>query len=242
MVHTLPDYTTKWRMATIFANIDDAELAARLGSIDTFDRRGNVVWMDDFEASTLKWKAITHGDNAAVALSAASAYSGAQSMALTAGEGATGYAYGHRYITTSIAGKIGLDLCFTVDSATKTLTFWLIYNYGNYDYRGELIYYPATDKLVLTDSAGTEQDVFTSRPLYEDSLCYHHLKLVIDSSTLKYVRVLLNEHSFDASAYSLYPASVAGTTHMRVGLQHVSDHAAVKTIYIDNVIITQNEP
>ena len=46
MVHTLPDYSTKYRMTNVFGNIDHSELAARLGSPSTFDRRGNIIFMD----------------------------------------------------------------------------------------------------------------------------------------------------------------------------------------------------
>ncbi len=48
MVHTLPDYTSKWKMLKLSANVDNAELAARINGINTFDRRGNVLYIEDF--------------------------------------------------------------------------------------------------------------------------------------------------------------------------------------------------
>ena len=68
MVHTLPDYTTKYKTAIVFGNLDHAELAARLGSIDIYDRRGAVIDLDNFEAPYMRWIGETLGGGGNVTL------------------------------------------------------------------------------------------------------------------------------------------------------------------------------
>ena len=55
MAHGHPDYGGAAPLATVYTLQDLAELAARLGSIDVFDRRGNVLLLDDFESGIKKW-------------------------------------------------------------------------------------------------------------------------------------------------------------------------------------------
>ncbi|GAH58675.1 unnamed protein product, partial [marine sediment metagenome] len=53
MVHTLPDYSTKYKMTNLFGNLDNSELAARIKPLSMLDRAGHLIWYDDFEADTL---------------------------------------------------------------------------------------------------------------------------------------------------------------------------------------------
>ncbi|MFH1593720.1 MAG: hypothetical protein ABID09_03365, partial [Candidatus Omnitrophota bacterium] len=92
MAHTNPDYTSKGKLNTITASTDNAELAVRLGSVVTFDRRGNVIFIDDFEGATLFWTTGGAGVGNVEALTAAWGKSGSQSCELTAGAGAAGQA------------------------------------------------------------------------------------------------------------------------------------------------------
>ena len=82
MVHTLPPWTSKYRLVKIFANVDVAELVVRLGSPVSFDRRGNVVLIDDFAASVIKWSYPGYGTGNGHELSTAWAKSGSQSLKL----------------------------------------------------------------------------------------------------------------------------------------------------------------
>ena len=72
--------------------VSNAELAARLGSPDTFDRRGDVLWMDDFE-SGLKWRTSLLGTGSLIDLTATMAASGGKCCRLVTGSANNDYAY-----------------------------------------------------------------------------------------------------------------------------------------------------
>ena len=68
MAGETPDYGRLSAQATVFPVTDLGELAARLGSIVSHDRRGDVIWLDGFEDGLDKWQPTTSGSGAAVDL------------------------------------------------------------------------------------------------------------------------------------------------------------------------------
>lgn len=242
MSHTLPDYTTKYRMATVFGQIDNSELAARIGSVNTFDRRGNVVFIDDFEGSTLFWESATSGTDADVSIVADRGKLGSQSCKLTAGDGATGQAYIYRLLGAQVLGKLGIESSFTIDSDTTRVDLELRYYDGINYHSGMVRYVKASDKFQIWDTTLGYVDVLTSYSLDFLNTAFHTMKLVIDIDTKKYVRLLVNNQSIDLSAYTLKEYADATKTSIRFGIYHVSAEASAAPIWVDNIIITQNEP
>jgi len=229
-------------MVRIFGNIDDAELAARLGSINTFDRRGNVVWMDDFEGPVLKWNTSTNGDNAAVALSTTWPKQGSQCCKLTAGEGAAGNAAILRYINLYSLGCVGLEVSFTVDAATTAVDIQFRYYDGDNSQNGYMRIIPGTQTIQYVNALGAWADILTDINLYDDGTTYNTLKLVINTRTIEFVRVLYNERSASMAGLGLRQGVGAIAPTLYAIITHASIAAAVKSIYVDNVILTQNEP
>ena len=87
MPRGLPDYGMYQSVALAAGMADMGELAARLGSINVYDRRGWTFWQDDFEAPVLRWDAsFGRGGNRPI-LSSAFAYMGGQSALLSCGAG-----------------------------------------------------------------------------------------------------------------------------------------------------------
>jgi len=228
-------------MATIFEQIDSGELAARLGSINTFDRRGATVWMDDFESSTLKWIIGTFGDNAAVVISADTAMTGDSCCKLTAGEGANGLGAITRYIHPKILGKIGFEFSFTVDDDTKTVQGSIYHFDGTNEYISLVTYDHANSQLIYTDEDLGPVPLAVGYTLEDLLDTFHTMKIVIDSSTRRPVRLMVDENPYDLSPYTARIQGGAGGERIQLAITHISDHASVKSIYVDNVILTQNE-
>ncbi len=112
MTHTLPDYTTKYKMTNIFSNIDTAELAVRLGSGVIYDRRGNVVDYDDFEHGSLKWDNDFTAHAGTVAVSTDTARSGGKSLKIVTANAVADRMNIYRYVTPTFNTNIGMELSF----------------------------------------------------------------------------------------------------------------------------------
>lgn len=239
--HTLPDGTTKYKMSSIFGQIDKGELAARLHSPVKYDRRGNVVFIDNFEGSTLQWETGGGGTNHVEAISTGNARDGSQSCILTAGAGVLGQAYITKHIGIINPGKIGLEVSFTLDAATTLfdLAFW--YYDGANVHRGYVRYDPSKTKWEYFNSGGTRTDLATGVKLRTANSPWHTCKLVLDTDTDKYSRFLYNDVEISMEGIDIYMTTDTDDPMIMIEIIHLCTDAAVKSIYVDNVILTQNE-
>ena len=242
MVHTLPDYTTKYKIAAIFSMIDVAELAARLGSINTYDRRGNVMFMEDFEGGTLFWNTEGVGTGNSAALSTVWAKSGSQSCALTAGAGALGQSYIYRDLLVKVIGNIGLESSFTVDPDTSYVFMSLRYYNGAGYVEGGIRYDNANNKIQYLNSGNTYTDLITNLKINTQTKQFSTWKMVLDLSNSEYERVMVNDEDVDMDGIDLKSVVAANSKYIMIRIRHDSSHADAKTIYVDDVILTQNEP
>lgn len=221
--------------------IGNAELAVRLGSIDTYDKRGNVLLMDAFDSPTLKWVVGTNGTGSAVAISTNAAVQGDSSCQLTSGSNGLRSASIIKYIHPQISGKLGAEFSFTIFTNTETITLNFNHSDGTTDYIHVITYDKVNSKLKYTGSGGTF-DIATGYVLEDGFTTFHTMKLVIDSSTKKPVRLLVNEQSFDLTGYAPSTQGAGSDAWLSMSITHISAVGVVNSIYIDNVIITQNEP
>jgi len=230
-------------MTKIFGQIDTGELAARLGSPVTFDRRGNVIWYDDFEGDTLLWEVTGESVGSSAVLDNSWAVKGSQCAKITVGAALPRTETMFRTIPIPQFGKIGYEIALTFDPDIKYIS--LIYSY----YDGTDVYNPyiridnTNDKLQYFDIDTGYTDFDDLPTLKDDTKLFNYFKIVADLATGKYIRLIINENVWDMSAYSFDVTGSLGTApHLYFGVGLISDTAAVYFLRADNVIITQNEP
>ena len=218
-----------------FHQVGNAELACRLGSIDTFDKRGNVILMDDFDCSTLKWIKSYSGADSDVYISNDYAVQGSCSCKLISGV-ASAPAGIVKYIHPQILGRIGMEFSFTVDSDTNSVSVNAVYSDGSNEYTYVLTYNHVSNNIII-NGVTVNDSAFILESGY---VTFHTFKFVFDTNNHKPVRLLINEYDFDISNTAV---TVAGSSnsYLKMSVTHIST-GLVDPIYIDNVIITQNEP
>lgn len=222
------------------------ELAVRLGSIVSFDRRGKVVWLDNFEDNINKWKLFAGvGANNAFALSTDKARNGAKSAKITVGDAANAYIIIGRYLPYPKLGKMGFEYSFTVNSDIKyiVLSFGLFTTTQVTDFK--VRYLPQTKVLEYLARIGVP-DVWTQFAsgvsLMVDVL-FHTWKLIGDASKSYFSELVLNEKKYDLSAYKpaiTYGVDFAPSMFLTMGIYNnaAGDHS----IYVDDAIVTMEEP
>jgi len=222
--------------------VGNAELAARLGSINTFDRRGDVIFIEDFEGPVLTWQTATNVDGSAARLSAAWPQRGSQCVELLCGAGAGASAGIWKYVPPSILGGVGLELSFTVDPGTTKYEILFIYYDGTNYHRAYVRYLTATDKFQYLAPGPLWTDAFTNLSLEDTYGTYHTIKIVMDTSINEWVRFQCDRHSINLAGVGLTTLESDIQDCLTCFIGHYSDHVAAKTAYVDNVIFTQNEP
>lgn len=242
MVHGAPDWGVFQAMSTLYGVHDMGELAARLGSIVTYDRRGNVAWLDDFEDNINKWAQSTSGNGAAAALSTDKARSGAKSAKLTTGDvignatkltGAIGLSV--------VANKIGFELSF-ISHADVRIKLHLIMVNGGVVIQAGMRYDPAGTAIQYYDSAAAWIDLVTDVTLVTSTV-WHTMKIVLDTSDDgAYVRALINNRAPNIAGIAPYKAVLPLHNQLYFTVTAEALAAANNSIYVDDAIITQNEP
>ncbi len=240
MPHGYPDWGGATPVATVYNLQDLAELAARLGSIDTFDRRGNVIAFDDFESGIEQWRRSGAG---AYSIDWDSKYAktGGFSCRITTDSG--WQATISKYIGFPVLSKIGVEFSFSYTQNWQYLYLEVLLQDGVSAFYTGIRYNAATKMWQYRATDGSYQDIpgssFTLSPMVEE---FDTVKLVIDFSTGKYSRLLINSQVFDLSALSFYQYAAVLTPVMNVSITVKALPGELAIGNIDDVIVTQNEP
>ncbi len=242
MAHGQPDWGVTAGAVTTYQLSDMGELAARLGSPDTYDRRGEIVFQDDFEGGLVKWNQSPFSGGSRIALDFTRARSGS-ACALVRGSGVAGDG-GELQATLHPLPLSGYGVEATIQpvGGLQYATLRIIHWSG-----GSLRYYECRINAVnntLERRAGlaTWIVVATIPTPATVPVSWHTLKLVMDAAANKYVRVLYDDASYDISGGSVHSAAAANPGYLDVRLQATTSGVAPGGAYFDDAIITANEP
>jgi hypothetical protein len=241
MAHGTPDWGVTAGGATVYQLTDMAELAVRLGSIVTFDRRGDVVFLDSFEDGFAHWLTDKAGAGSLVALSRATARHNGLSARLVGGTGAAAWAQIIFQGPRPVLAGLGVEYSFNPISTIGILTLLLYLYDGTNRTLYEVHWDDATNSLRYRDANWVLQTFATNVDLLADVALFHTWKLVVNAEDQEYARLILNGSTYDLSgiparvtADSRFPSlSAVVTVNGRAG--------GTSTVYIDDVILTQNE-
>lgn len=242
MAHTQADYSTKYREANVYGNIDNAELAARINPISLMDRAGHVIWYDNFEADNKKWYTDPQGTGAEAVISAGRSHFGNHAMKLVAGSDGLKYAAMFKRLDWLPSGKIGMEYFFNIDAESDTMLFRLeIYN-GTRHLRANCIIDFDLDKITITTEDIGSKTIVTGADFFIGERRFHYIKMVVDPTTAMYDRMIFQGTTYDISAYTIDDVGASGKWYIRPNIHHYGDAGENAVCYIDNVVITMDEP
>jgi len=233
------DSTDAWgRMLSI----GNAELAARLGSAVKYDRRGQAIFIEDFENGWAQWRSYTQGVGAAAELTPTTASHGGYCAKLTGGSTLGRYSFLRFTRGILPVGRVGIEMSFALPGAVDFLIFSLTYYTMTSRYSAKMYFVYADKELQIDDADAGMVAVGTAYVSEEDLHVFNTIKLVTDLTTGQYVRLLYNQQEIDISAYGpsvegyLYPNRVS----LDVGVY--SRNGENDVMYLDDVIFTMAEP
>jgi len=237
-----PDYGM-YATTQLIASISDmGELAARLGSPDTYDRRGNILFLEDFEDDILGWITETSGAGASVSCSAEHKLRGSCSMKLVAGSTLSRYAKALVRLSPVIASRFGMEIAVTLDTNMESWEAWNNCYTGIYRITAGIKFDRVLNKLYVLTTADTWYEVsIPFSPLFSPHLFYFS-KLVFDISKLTYIRQINANYSYDFSAIPLSVIPDATPPSGESYVKLVSQAGFNATVYLDSCIMTYNEP
>lgn len=226
-----------------------AELAARLGSIARYDRRGEAILLDSFEDSAASWVLVLGAAGSAGTRTTASSRSGGYAYQLTTAAVLNDSVALQRFIAPHTLARFGCEASFTLASTLDDGAPAAQYVYldisvfdGTNVHNGGMRINGADGQVAVLTTGGTYSNVGSALNMYARSVVYHTAKLVIDVSTNLYARLFIDGQSLPVSTVALSTAASATRPIVRAVLTLQTRAAAAISNRWDDVILTQNEP
>lgn len=222
--------------------VGNAELAARLGSPISYDRRGQVLFTERFDHGLSMWSYDYDGAGAGVSLSPEFYTSGGYSLKLIAGTDVAGFA-SVDYIRGLFPGaRAGLGLYFSVLGNPSAVDVFLgRYDGTNHD-QAAMRYVVSTSTIKLLTTGSVWTTLTSEAPIIAGVAIFNYFKLVADIGSGYYVRVMLNEYEYNASAIPILRAPAGLAPSASLHIEVTSGGGATSGIYVDDVALTTQEP
>jgi len=221
-------------------SIGPAEQAIRSQFPYVYNKSGNVIYWDDFESPTVKPGLVAAGAGSCNRTADKSLF-GDFSMKFVTGAVVGNGCSADYYLNNFRAGKLGVLASFMTNAVQVEYMLTLDYSDGVTNHVGRIkvdvsdgkVYYgyPATNIYLGTVSWYTSGSVDLFMPM----------KLVVDFDNGVFDTLYIARNEIDMSSIDLYSTGSTVKQHMQAEVAAQTKAASSNTVYIDNVVITDNE-
>lgn len=245
MPHGYPDWGRDDITEQLYGLPDMAELAARLKSINTHDRHGHVIWMDDFEGGTEAWVLQGTGIGNAQAWSPLAHRSGGFSVQHICGDDGTMLSEMFHRLPIPVLSRLGFEVAWVYAAHTTFMRLYF-YVFDGTNYRAFQVRYDiVNDTWQYFNGAVAPPawaDLAPTQELYTFHSFFHVTKLVVDAVNGEYVRLISDDRTYDLTG--LFPPLVGSgfAPHIFPWIAFTGTAGYNPICYVDDVIITQHEP
>jgi hypothetical protein len=240
MPHAGPDWGTYAPVSTIYSLQDLGELAARLGSIDTFDRRGNVIYIENFESGLGLWGISGTTPGYSGRWCPDFHRSGGFCVELNTAAAAGAAVDIEGYLPYPSKSRLGIELHFNHTARVAKAEFLIEVYDGVNLYEAYIQLVGSTWQYWGDDHAwhnlSPTTDLMTNQ-------IFHAFKLVFDLTTGKFVRLIVDTTIFDLSTHNIYKTGSSNAPCIYFIYEITSSiFAQAAYAWLDDLILTQNEP
>jgi len=242
MPRGLPDDSNIVKFGPTWSLTDHAELAARLGSIVTFDRLGTVIDLETFVKGRSRWEDTIWGVGGGVCLSNYRSQVDGVSLKLTSGTGVTPAVQAVWMLPYPELTRLGFEAAYAF-TGTLNLAYhaFLVFKGAHYAYfalRWNLV----TGVIEYRDAApGWVATGVNIIPAGENHL-FNKVKLVANSLTEEYERLVVNDTGYSLKGRYAEQVGAADDPHIQAWSQVWGDGLANMIAYVDGCIFTETEP
>jgi len=242
LVHGAPDNYQVQQKSTTFRLDDMAESVIRLKGLMSIDRLGEVITFEDYSNGFGQGSISVNGAGSSYNIDSVYFMSNGFSLHLIAGSDGITNAHHTLELPYHVLSKFGLECWFYPHQTPNYIWFGLdVYDSINRHY-GLIEIDILNNILRLYLSPGEYVDVDTNFKVTSGYYLWYPIKLVIDPINDKYVKIVTHEQTYNINSYSLY-------TQANIAVPYISADCGIKgndgdndDMYVDRIIITQNEP
>ena len=242
MPHGLPDWGLVGPRQTAYGLDDVGEAVARLASPDVWDRRGDVILIDDFRNGLNAGSYTPTGGNSGYGLVNDPVLSPPYALRLTTGNEALDRMNAVWYIVPRVQTSYGFEVWFTIAEESSPYYFDLNYYDGVDRHHASIRITVAPFAVHYLDQGGVYRPIAVTPVAWASDVVFHVLKLVADMQGDMYERLIFDGNTYGLSTYAVRVTNVPTNPHVNGTIVIYGDEAHIDDSYIDRVILTQNEP
>lgn len=242
MAHGTQDYANVRPKITTYTLSDMAELAERLGAVQSIDRLGDVVFIDNFEDGLCKWYTAIDSLDSTVGITGDVAEHGGFSFKVHLVNDDVAFVQLIKYLTYPIPSLVGLEFNTTLNQDMSSYTVYMDFFTGVLLIRFILEIDRSSGTISVLDSHGDWQVVVSDYNALCVNYVFHRFKLVIDLPNLTYIKLVTTKGVVDLRSIGVKTYSDTSLAHLRIMFLMGGSVSAAIDIYLDSVIVTQNEP
>lgn len=242
MAHGTPDWAVTSGARTVFQLTDLAEHAVRLGSIDSYERAGDVLALEDFENGLGGVEALYFAEDARVELTTAVRRSGLFGVRMVGA--ADGLSASSITKAVPFAGRsnFGVEVSFYLGGGIGYL-YWIL---SLLDGANESAYQVRWDD--LNERLEYYNEIYgwtafaTGVDLAEGAALFHTAKLVLASEETEYLRFRLDDTTYSLAGVAAAQVANPALPLLAASVWLYGRAGANNSVVVDDLIITQNEP
>ncbi|GAI19278.1 unnamed protein product, partial [marine sediment metagenome] len=152
------------------------------------------------------------------------------------------WAHAYRGYPYPYPSRMGFEISFIYGESLKSIEMWNDIFDGSDYYKAYVRFQPATNRWQYWSSGGAWVNLDPAYDLKQLDRIFHTIKLVVDMTTGKYVHLIVNDHTFDMSTLDMRKTGMIVTHRLYTAFRIDADRDDYAYTYIDDFIITTNEP
>lgn len=242
MPHGTPDWGLVGPKSTTYGLDDLGELAVRLGSPHLYDRRGDTLLLTDFHNGIGAWENTSVDGNHSVHLYTGHSRQGSYSVQLYPGAGPNFDCALIFEVAPPVSSALGMEISFSLDGMTRYIDLEIKYYNGVRYYHAILRYDNATNRVMYWNDTGNWTVLAMGVVLDGSEQPIHVMKLVVDMATQEYIRCIIDNTTYLMTGLRMHNVGPIPSILVMFYINLTTMGAAIGEIYVDNIIITQNEP
>lgn len=220
--------------------IGTSELAARLGSLVSWDWRGNVYYSTDFSCGSGSLFKYMLGTGALIDVSPVHWLHGGYSLKMIAGDANEDYARIRGNLSYPPSSRMGLQVAWSSVGSVPWVQICVKRSVGARVYAPKLRWTVGPASVSILKADGNWQNLGLC-PLPDDDEAFSYMKLVVDFDSLEYVRAMVGAVEYDISDYAVWQEGAGSLNAVYFEVEVISDGAADEGVYLDHVVLTVNE-
>lgn len=237
-----PDYGISNTYNTQAMTLDMNELAVRLGSTIIFDRTGTLIYHEEFQGGLNTWLTGSSGLNCKPTLNGIFFYRNPYSVRFRTSGVGTAASVLNSGLVFPYQTRLGINFSYRHVLPLNRFKCEMILYTGTYRVDAVLTLDFTNDLVLLQDDTWAHISIEPSYVTTGYANVFNPIKCVIDFETYFYRRLMIGEYDINVSDIPIYKVASTQIPALTLRFTLTPLTGVVETIYLDNIIITLDEP